>query len=148
MPVFAAYCSWCLLSNCMDGYMRPQVNNFTLFVYIGLFWCVVATIYATGQYFALSKSEITIQALNPGRDIILEKIIGLPEGKNKTELILNELRHRNEQITTLQAILESTNFDAKDRVIDEILLWLGVTVIFIILAVKFKGLLALNREEE
>lgn len=92
--------------------------------------------YAADRYFAHSKSEIVIQALKPGEDIITQKISQLLNVNDNKSLIVNELSSRNDQITMLYTSLVAANTIAKERVRDEILLWFGVVIIFLILLIK------------
>ncbi len=62
--------------------MYRQANYLTALIYAGLIWCVIVTIYSVGQYFALSVGEITIKALQPKQDVVIEKITDLLE-RNK-----------------------------------------------------------------
>jgi len=120
-------------------YMYRQTNYLTILCYIGLTWCFIATTYTVGQYFTLSANEISIQALQSERDIVSEKISALLGSTNNSNLILNELRHRNEQINILRTSLESVNADAKKHARDDILLWFGVTVIFVFIVISIWG---------
>lgn len=119
--------------------MYRQTNYLTILCYIGLTWCFISTIYAVGLYFTLSANEISIQALQSERDIVSEKISALLGSTKNSNLILNELRHRNEQTNILRTSLESVNADAKKHARDDILLWLGVTVIFVFIVISIWG---------
>lgn len=118
--------------------MRQKDNYFSILVYVGLIWCAVSALYMTGQYFAFSSSEVVAQALEPTQDIVLEKITYMPENKAKMEMILNELKSRHEQISKLHTSLTNLTSDAKGGARDGVLLWVGVLVIFVFLAINPK----------
>jgi hypothetical protein len=110
-----------------------------LLTYIGLIWSLVATTYVGGQYFSLKNSEMAIQALNPGDDLMLEKIGSMDMSNGSSKIILNELKQRHDHLVLFYRTLEKQNIKELQYISGEILLWLGVSGIFALVIVITRG---------
>lgn len=106
-----------------------------ILINVGFILSAVACIYVVGQYFTLSKSEVSALAFDPERDIALESLEKLPRDATSTDIILDELRARNRQLVTMHSsmlVLIETN---KTQLTHDIYLVLSIAAIFLLLAV-------------
>lgn len=114
--------------------MLTQINKLNIFIFIGLIWSSISTIYVMGQYFVISKSEMATQALKPMPDNIVSKFSSMDSGSENMGVLINELHARYDQLAMMHSSLESVIYADKSRMKLAIISWSGITIIFALLA--------------
>ena len=114
--------------------MHPR--TFIIISCLGVVLSIGATVYASISYLALSRSAETILGLAPGRDLVVSKFDAALMDNKDRELILNELKTRHEHSVSLHAALTRVSANSKARALEEILLWIGASIIFSVLLLR------------
>jgi hypothetical protein len=79
-------------------------------------------------------------------DVTLKKVSGLLEGSKNQQLILNELKYRQDFVNTQLKTMKELGSIGIQRTLIELILWIAVAVIFTVLQIRLYVLLKRDKQ--
>ena len=108
---------------------------------VGLLVSLGASVYASRTYVLHSIVTPRIEANSRVSDMILPKIEALLKDVNGHQLIIDELKFRQELNNSYSETMEQLNTAGKQRALVDLVAWIIVAVIFFVLQLRLYPLL-------
>ncbi len=113
--------------------MRISISALKIISLLGIILSSGAAIYASTYYLALSHSVVALEALTPREDVMLSKVDTMLAEHKAKDLIIDILRSRYEQNSSLHAAFTKVVAESRKHAMNEAILWVGAGAFFFML---------------
>jgi hypothetical protein len=109
--------------------------------FLGLLISFGSSVYTSWTHILNSSKMARMEIVARVPDVTSKKVSGLLEGSKNQELILNELKYRDDFVNTQLKTMNELGSIGIQRTLIELILWIIVAVIFTVLQIRLYLLL-------